>query len=165
MNEQDLFQQYEQTGNLMDLFQNHAWVREMARIEEESECDISAGMEWGVYLGAAFANPDAAESLVKLHSMLTQWLQDLLSEWNLGIASSVALERGKQLLMGRFKNTNQTIQEQLVALLESSNTANQENELKVIVQSLLSQEDWEQIAQAASHGVHQYILQKGLAQV
>ena len=62
MDEQDLLEQYKRTGNLMDLFQDETWVRKMVRIEEEADCDIGAGVEWGICLGKVFANPTVATS-------------------------------------------------------------------------------------------------------
>ena len=53
----DEFYVYEQTGNLMDLLLNEKWLREAVRIEEEADCDLGAGYDWGASLGAVMANP------------------------------------------------------------------------------------------------------------
>ncbi len=153
MNEQELLEQYERTGNLMDLFQNGTWVREMVRQENEAGCDIGAGVEWGANLDKVFVNPGAAQDLVLIRLMIVRSLKNLLIECNLGTATSAAIERGKTLLMEKIQNPSPILQTQLLSLLENPNRYENCSDIKALVRSLLTEEEWEQIAQFATNEV------------
>jgi hypothetical protein len=56
------------------------WLREAARIEEEADCDIQAGFDWGANLGDYIASARSFISQEKLMTVFQEELEGLLSQ-------------------------------------------------------------------------------------
>ena len=55
------------------------WLREAVRLEEEADCDVSAGYDWGTHLGAMMTNPEGYGHFTQLRSMVIQAWQQLVT--------------------------------------------------------------------------------------
>ena len=58
------------------------WLREAVRIEDEADCDISAGFDWGATLGVVMAHPERYSQLARLRSIVIREFKELLADWN-----------------------------------------------------------------------------------
>lgn len=144
------------------------WLREAVRIEEEADCDISAGLNWGANLGVVIANPERYSQFARLRSILIAEFKELLADWNLGAGAEAALACGRGLLMERLLHPTPDVQEQLFAVLEQDLASPQGAKsfqplragLQELLQRLLTREDWELIAATAGNCVREQVLKR-----
>lgn len=144
------------------------WLREAVRIEDEADCDISAGFDWGANLGAVMAHPERYSQLARLRSIVIREFKELLVDWNLGVGAEAALICGRGLLMERLLHPTPEVQEQLLAVLEED-LANPEGDssskplragLQELLQGILTPEDWELIAVTAGNSVREQVIER-----
>lgn len=147
------------------------WLREAVRQEESAGCEVSAGHGWGSHLGAVMANPQGYSHFAQLRSMVMQAWQQLVTEWDLGIAAEAAEAKGQELILARLNHPKPEIQETLIALLEAKLSKPQgewemteavHGEIRAIFGKVLTQEDWQAIAESASHSVYAQVLNQEL---
>ncbi|MEM8643124.1 MAG: hypothetical protein AAGG51_30555, partial [Cyanobacteria bacterium P01_G01_bin.54] len=93
------------------------WVREAAQIEDEANCNISAGRDWGDQLGQFMADPEGFHQFKRLRTLVLTELRQLLIESNLGAGLEAAQALGKQRLSQRLQNPTPEIQTQLRTVL------------------------------------------------
>ena len=127
------------------------WLREAVRVEEEADCDISAGFDWGTNLGAIMANPEKYSQFARLRSIVMREFKELLADWNLGVGVEAALACGRKLLMERLQNPASDVREHLLAVLEENLASRQQDStskpvragLRELLKRVLTREDWE----------------------
>lgn len=75
------------------------WLREAARIEEEANCDISAGFDWGASLADYISSSKSFIDREKLISVLQEGLGSLFDQEDIeAIANSVEIQvRGRAI--------------------------------------------------------------------
>jgi hypothetical protein len=93
------------------------WLEAAARLEDEANCDISAGRDWGDQLGKMLSNPSGYSQHERLRSLVFRELRQLLSECNLGVGLSAAQLAGKALIIQRLRSPSVEIQNRLMAIL------------------------------------------------
>lgn len=150
--------------NLMDLFLNEEWVRAAALAEEEAGCDIQAGYT-GIYLREFMTNPGYFQKMRQMQMIVLTELQELLNQFNLGIGIEAAFVCGKQIILDKLQQPSIEIQTQLWSILEA-HAASQDKilskplkaEVKKVLQVVLVQEDWQEIAEAAATSVRSHLL-------
>ncbi|MBE9129194.1 MULTISPECIES: hypothetical protein [unclassified Coleofasciculus] len=144
------------------------WLREAVRIEDEADCDISAGFDWGANLGAVMAHPERYSQLARLRSIVIREFKELLVDWNLGVGAEAALICGRGLLMERLLHPTPEVQERLLAVLEKD-LASPEGDssskplragLQELLQGILTPEDWELIAVTAGNSVREQVIER-----
>lgn len=144
------------------------WLREAVRIEDEADCDISAGFDWGANLGAVMAHPERYSQLARLRSIVIREFKELLVDWNLGVGAEAALICGRGLLMERLLHPTPEVQERLLAVLEED-LASPEGDssskplragLQELLQEILTPEDWELIAVTAGNSVREQVIER-----
>jgi hypothetical protein len=88
MDDTILAAQYAQTGDLMDLCFNDAWMREAAAIEDRVNGQVEAGLGMQEYSRAANAlTSDQSQQLrqqVRVQSILFTSLRQWIETWDLG---------------------------------------------------------------------------------
>ncbi len=144
------------------------WLREAVRVEEEADCDISAGFDWGTNLGAVMANPEKYSQFARLRSIVMREFKDLLADWNLGVGAEAALVCGRKLLMERLQNPAPDVREHLLAVLEEDLASRQQDStsklvragLRELLKRVLTREDWELVASAAGNSVREQVMER-----
>lgn len=145
--------------DIMAQLQDPQWALEAARLEEEANCDIGAGHDWGPLLGQFMANPQGFHQYQKLRSLVLKTLQQLLAE------GDHALDIGKERLLLRLQQPSPEIQAQLKTVLaealshpSSSISDSAQALLKQTIYTALTDEDWQAIADAAANAIQLHIL-------
>ncbi len=144
------------------------WLREAVRLEDEADCDISAGFDWGATLGAVMAHPERYNQLARLRSIVIREFKELLADWNLGVGAEAALACGRGLLMERLLHPTPEAQEQLLAVLEEDLASPQGDSsskplragLQELLRGVLTREDWELIAASAGNCVREQVIER-----
>ena len=135
---------------------------EDARIEDEANCTIGAGIP-DHQLARALSNPAGFYQERRLKTLVYKGLRELLTECNLGVGLSAAQTTGKQLLNERLQQPAAEIQQQLIAILSEDLSTNQavplseaaQSSLRQVIQTVLSAADWDTIAAAAAQSLQQ----------
>jgi hypothetical protein len=140
---------------------------EMARFEESVGCDISAGPDYGIHLGELMANPAYFMGMKRLQGIVAWELRDLFAELNLGIGTAAAFGCARKIVMERLAEPEVSIQEQLWAVLEEDEAAQGRDAPKPlraggqrIVCQVMTEGDWEAIAQATSQSVYRHVIEQ-----
>jgi hypothetical protein len=148
----------------IDLLFNPASLQAAIEIEDETDCDVTAGLEWGLAVPAFLKNPALLGRLTKLRLSLNRELRLLLQEWNLGIGEKTAVEVAQERLIQRLQlPENRAIlamkeilkQDELFAVDEFISNRDL---LKSLLSILLSESDWEEIAVAAANSVKEQVI-------
>jgi hypothetical protein len=157
------------TANPMDLMANPEYFRLAIAIEDECDGEVGAGYS-GVHLGELMANPAYFTGMKRLQRIVVQELRDLLAELNLGIGTEAAFVCARQIVMERLAKPEVSIQEQLWAVLaEDEATKGMDAPkplragVKSIIYQVMTEADWEAIAQVISQLVHEHL--KAQAQI
>lgn len=144
------------------------WLIEAVRLEDEADCDIGAGVDWGASLSAFIANPEGYSQLARLRSMVMREFGELLAEWNLGVGTPAAVACGRRLLMERLHAPSPEVQEQLLAVLESdlmnipkaNGSVSTRPRLHMLLRGILTPEDWQLIAATAGDYVREQVMEQ-----
>jgi hypothetical protein len=59
------------------------WLQDAGRIEDEADCDIGAGRDWGDQLGKVLSNPAGYYQHERLRTLVFRELRQLLTECDL----------------------------------------------------------------------------------
>lgn len=159
MDDQRLRQQYEETGDLLDVLQAPEVLREM--IEAEDAC--------GGVIGAGFPayslNPrpvdlalwKQAMKKVRLQSILFTELEDLMRAANLGGGTEVAITEARRRIRHQLTQLSEEQQAFFTALVEEDQQRPVELVFRPLVKSqlcsLLTPKDWSEIGQAATDAI------------
>ena len=156
----------------IDLLFNPASLQEAIQIEDETDCDVTAGLDWGLAIPALLQNPGMFGRMTQLRVSLNRELRLLLKEWNLGIGEKTALEVAQKCLIQRLQLPQPVALSALEEILKQDKLYNVEefisnrDLLKSLLSILLLDSDWEEIAIAAANSVReQVIYQVGINQI
>ena len=156
----------------IDLLFNPVSLQEAIQIEDETDCDITAGLDWGLAIPALLQNPGMFGRMTQLRVSLNRELRLLLKEWNLGIAEKTAVEVAQKRLIQRLQLPESIALSALQKILKQDELYNVEefisnrDVLKSLLTILLLASDWEEIALAAANSVReQVIYQVGINQI
>ena len=156
----------------INLLFNPTSLQEAIQIEDETDCDVTAGLDWGLVIPALLQNPGMFGRMTQLRVSLNRELRLLLKEWNLGIGEKTALEVAQKCLIQRLQLPQPVALSALEEILKQDKLYNVEefisnhNLLKSLLRILLLDSDWEEIAIAAANSVReQVIYQVGINQI
>jgi hypothetical protein len=156
----------------INLLFNPTSLQEAIQIEDETDCDVTAGLDWGLAIPALLQNPGMFGRLTQLRVSLNRELRLLLKEWNLGIAEKTAVEVAQKRLIQRLQLPESIALSALQKILKQDELYNVEefisnrDVLKSLLTILLLASDWEEIALAAANSVReQVIYQLGINQI
>ena len=169
MNDEILAQQLAKTGNLLDLLNDEAWVRETEAIEAECGGQVEAGLGLTPYVEQLATVPPAAfreqRRQVQLLSILLPELKAWLQSWELGLSfEAVYIEAQRRL----FEHLQQPTPEQAnwLAALLAEDVQQIAPEQKTVRQhaiaklaQLFIEDDWQAFAQTAAEETAKGILQ------
>jgi hypothetical protein len=156
----------------INLLFNPTSLQEAIQIEDETDCDVTAGLDWGLAIPALLQNPGMFGRMTQLRVSLNRELRLLLKEWNLGIAEKTAVEVAQKRLIQRLQLPESIALSALQEILKQDELYNVEefisnrDVLKSLLTILLLASDWEEIALAAANSVReQVIYQLGINQI
>ena len=150
---------------LMTQMQDPEQSLEDARIEDEFGGEVEAGYIKDHQLGKFLSDPAAFCEHQRLKAIVFWGLRQLLMECDLGAGLSAASASGKQLLDERLQQPSLDIQQQLMAILDEDLSSSRDiplsesaqASLKQVIQTVLSDEDWETISAAAAQSLQQHL--------
>ena len=87
----------------INLLFNPASLQEAIQIENETDCDVTAGLDWGLAIPALLQNPGMFGRMTQLRVSLNRELRLLIKEWNLGVGEKIALEVAQKRLIQRLQ--------------------------------------------------------------
>ncbi|MBD2134426.1 hypothetical protein H6F47_18800 [Sphaerospermopsis sp. FACHB-1094] len=156
----------------IDILFNPTSLQEAIEIKDETDCDVTAGLEWGLAVPALLQNPGMFGRLTQLRVSLNRELRLLLQEWNLGIGEKTALEVAQKCLIQRLQLPEPVALSGLQDILKQDELYNidefisNRDVLKSLLSILLLDSDWQEIAVAAANSVReQVIYQVGINQI
>ncbi|MBD2072673.1 hypothetical protein H6F86_01970 [Phormidium sp. FACHB-592] len=85
------------------------WLREVSRVEQESNCDVQAGFDWGANLGDYITSAKSFINQAKLMSVLQEELeslvfQGLLSQEDIEIIANAAQSCTRDRVIGNIQS-------------------------------------------------------------
>ena len=171
MNDAILAEQLRTTGNLMDLLNGEAWVREADADHASEEGTVEAGLGLQPYVELLKdASPEALQRqrwYVRVLSILLPELKRWLESWQLGRSLETVYMEAQQRLYGHLRHLTPEQRAWIEMLLTEGEQA-LPNEQKVIqaeaiakLAQMFTTEDWQAIAYAASQTMTKDILQMG----
>jgi len=171
MNDAILAEQLRKTGNLMDLLNDEAWVREADADGAGAEGPVEAGLGLQPYVELLKnASPEALQRqrwTVKVLSILLPELKGWLESWHLGRSLEVVYMEAQQCLYRHLRNLTPEQTDWIEALLAEKEQALSDEQKVVRAQAvamlaqIFTSEDWQAIANAAAQTVSNDILQMG----
>ena len=132
---------------------DEAWLRAAVQAEDETGCDIQIGGR------TLFASPIDPAKLqvqlrrVKLYSLLFGELKQLLHEVNFGSGADAAYNCGHSLICKQMQSLSPDLQsslDQFMAESASLSAPNLKAQLRQWLHQLLSESDWQAIADSAT---------------
>ncbi|BAS60359.1 hypothetical protein NIES2135_64310 (plasmid) [Leptolyngbya boryana NIES-2135] len=158
MDEEMLRQQYEQTGNLLDILKNPAVMEEIIRLESEYG-EIGAGFP-AYSKNPQPVTPNQANAVmrkVRLQSMVLIDLAELIQSVNLGVGTEAAITEGRRRIREHLAHLTDEQQAYFDALVDEDQLQLLDKplraRLKSVVHLLLSDSDWNAIGQAATNAL------------
>jgi hypothetical protein len=169
MNDEILAQQLEKTGNLLDLLNDDAWVRETEAIEAECGGQVEAGQGLKSYVEQLATVTPAAfrqqRRQVQLLSILLTALKAWLLSWELGRSFEAVYSEAQRRLFGHLQQPTPEQAIWLEALLaEDAQKISPEqkavrSQAIAMLAQLFTEDDWQALAQTAAEEIAKGILQ------
>ncbi len=171
MDDPTLAAQYAQSGDLMDLCNNEAWLREAAQVEDGVQ--VEAGLPMREYSQIVTALTSEQNQQVrqqmKVQSILFTALRQWMESWDLGAGFDDTYAIARQLIRHHLANPNETqlatIDRLLAESVEPGNMNLSTGKQAVsLLTEMFTQEDWQAMAEAASHSISSRVLSTGKIQ-
>lgn len=133
--------------------------------EENSDCDVAAGLDWGgEKVEVAFLqNPALKFRLTCLRVSMNREIRLLLAERNLGVGEDAAFRVARSRLLSRLQSPLATAIPILDLTLAREDLyidqyIQNHEVLRDLLHEVLNYEDWEEIASAAASAVRERVL-------
>jgi hypothetical protein len=150
-----------------ELLFNRESIYAAIHAEDEADCLLSAGLDWGnTWVFASFLeNPALLHRITILRLSLNQEIRQMLQEWNLGIAEEKAIETACTRLFSRLQLPQQNAIPALKDVLMRDDLYSEElitdrPLLQQLLHLLCDEQDWDTIATVAATAVRERILVK-----
>ena len=146
-----------------DLLFGEGTLDEDVLIEEEANCTIGAGFDWGKASGFLMLNTGLLHRLNTLRISLNREAKLLLSQLNLGVGTKSAYSCTRERILEKLQLPTPSIQEHLQAVLLQDDLYREKfisnhEVLRSLLKILLTDSDWEAIANAAGNSVREQVL-------
>lgn len=159
MDDQRLRQQYEATGNLLDVLYDSEVLQEM--IQAEDTCGGAIGAGFSAYsLNPKPVDPalwKQAMKKVRLQSILFTELESLMQAANLGGGTEAAITEARRRIRHQLTQLNEEQQAFFAALVEEDQSQPAElilrSQVKSKLYSFLTPNDWSAVGQAATDAI------------
>jgi hypothetical protein len=142
---------------------DESWLREAVQLESKLAQDVQIGVQTSYPPTIEPTQLQNQLKHVKILSMLFGELRRLLERANLGSGTEAALVQGRQLIQVRLSQLSLEQQTDLEALLaeEEANPAEKSSRMQLspMLCTLLSESDWQEIAQAAMDSIQVHLLE------
>lgn len=167
MDDQTLANQYAKTRNLMDLCHTDAWLHESAQLEAAVGGQVEAGLAMQAYHRSVNRmGPEQAQQMrqqMQVQSILFTGLQQWMTSWNLGVGFDGAYGVARRLIRERLAvptPSQQAAIEQMLATVSLGDRSDPlvQGQVVSVLSELLTSEDWQMVAQAASQSITDQIL-------
>jgi hypothetical protein len=140
------------------------WLQAAAEAEERCEVDVEAGVWLARRHPVGAVDPAKLSAMLKmmrLQSILFTELETWMSSWNLGIGLDEAVICSRRIIRQHLEHSSEEQQAYFEALLKEDKTSESpilRQQVICFLQEMLTAEDWQAIAQAASRAVEQQVL-------
>ena len=171
MNDAILAEQWKKTGNLMDLLNDEAWVREADAEGAEDEGMVEAGPALRSYVELIEnASPEALQRqrwFLRVLSILLPELKGWLESWQLGRSFEAVYREAQKRLYCHLRNLNPEQTAWIEALLAEKEQALPDEQRIIraqavsMVAEMFTSEDWQAIADVAAQTMAHDILRIG----
>ena len=171
MNDAILAEQWRKTGNLMDLLNDEAWVREADVEGAEDEGMVEAGPALRSYVELIEnASPEALQRqrwYVQVLSILLPELKGWLESWQLGRSFEAVYMEAQKRLYGHLRHLTSEQMAWIEALLAETERALPDEQRVIRAQAvsmlaeMFTSEDWQAIADVAAQKMVHDILRIG----
>lgn len=148
-----------------ELLFNRESILAAIRAEDEADCDVSAGLDWGSnnVFAAFMKNPALLGRMTTLRLSLSREIRQMLQGWNLGVGEAKALEAARARLLSRLQSPQQKAIPVLETILMrddlyASELINDSQMLQELLSVLYDSEDWNAIATITADAVRDRIL-------
>lgn len=150
---------------LIAQLQDLEWTLAAAQLEDEVGGEVGAGYVKDHQLGKFLSDPDGFCQHQRLKTLVFHGLRQMLVDCDLGAGLSAAYSQAKPLLDERLQQPSIEIQQQLMTILEEDLSSDQDvplsetalSSLRQVIQSVLSEDDWNAISSAAAHSLQQHL--------
>ena len=165
MDERRLAEQFAQTGNLMDLCASEDWLKESAQVEADCGGRVEAGLALRDYVTRLSAPTVEQLQMVKLQSILFTELHAWMASWQLGLSFEATYTEARRLIRYRLQHLSPEQHIWVRTLLTTSEQTLASDQQPVHPQAiamlgdLLTQEDWQILANTAAQGMAVGVLQ------
>ncbi|MBE9112902.1 hypothetical protein IQ273_26295 [Nodosilinea sp. LEGE 07298] len=165
MDERRLAEQFAQTGNLMDLCASEDWLKESAQVEADCGGRVEAGLALREY-AARVGTPTIEQlQMVKLQSTLFSALRTWMESWQLGLSFETTYTEARRLIRSRLQHLSPEQQAWARRLLTdpeqnlASDQQSARSEAIALLGDILTQDDWQTLANTAAQGMASGVLQ------
>jgi hypothetical protein len=169
MDERRLAEQFAQTGNLMDLCASEDWLRGSVQVEADCGGNVEAGLALRDYV-AGLGSPTIEQlQMVKLQSILFSELRAWMDSWQLGLSFEATYTEARRLIRHHLQHLSPEQQSWAKTLLTASEQdpdSDQESgrsQAIAMLGDLLTQEDWQTLANTAAQGMATRVLLHSVA--
>jgi len=167
MDENQLTQQLEKTGNLMDLLNDSDWLQKNSAAADEETGFVEAGAGLSSYVEQLNqVSPEAfrvQKQQVKLLSILLPALHDWLKSWELGQSFEAVYAEAQRLVYGHLVEAME-IQSEWIETLLAADKQTAHVQVKGRLPEMLCQEDWQILAKVAAQDMETRILHRAQLQ-
>ncbi|MEM9947977.1 MAG: hypothetical protein AAF810_18215 [Cyanobacteria bacterium P01_D01_bin.36] len=161
LDERKLAKQWDKTGSFMDLCCDETWVCEAARVEEECDGRVEAGLAMRAYATAKYdpALDGVRHEMrrkMRLQSILFVELKRWMTEWDIGLAFEETYTEARRLVRAHLKQPSPALDAWVEAVIEEDTHLPEEadkpvrSQTKAQLSLMMSEEDWETLARVAA---------------
>ncbi|QLE54519.1 hypothetical protein [Nostoc sp. TCL26-01] len=147
----------------VDLLFGEGWLDEAVSIEDEANCTIGAGLDWGTALAPLMLNLPLFGRLSTLRVSLNHETRLIIETWNLGIGTTSAIETARTRIKERLLSPSPELIPHLEATLRQDDLYGEEfisnrEALKSLLAVLLTDSDREEIAEKAANSIRTQVM-------
>lgn len=171
MDDPTLAAQYAQSGDLMDLCNNEAWLRESTQVEDGVQVEAGLPMKGFSQTIAALTSEQDQQlrQQMKVQAILFTALRQWMESWDLGAGFDDTYAIARRLIRHHLTNPTETQLARINRILAESvdpgnmNPATGKQAVSLLTE-MFTQEDWQAMAEAASHSISSRVLSAGKTQ-
>ncbi|PLZ05206.1 hypothetical protein [Fischerella thermalis] len=151
------------TQEAINLLFGEGWLDEAVRIEDEANCTIGAGLDWGNALPPLMLNLPLFSRLSTLRVSLNREIRLIIETWDLGVGTSSATETARRRIKERLLSPAPELLPYLEATLLQDDLYGEEfisnrEALKSLLAVLLTDSDRAEIAETAANSVRAQVM-------
>lgn len=149
----------------IELLFNRESIQAAILAEDEADCNVNAGLDWGndQVFAAFMENPALLHRMTLPRLSLNREIRQMLQMWNLGVGEQKAIETACTRLFSRLQFPQQKAIPVLKTILMRDDLYSEElignsQVLQELLSVLYDGEDWDAIATVAGNAVREGIL-------